>query len=235
MYIYQLKDLLNAEKEDKAILDSKSVCLKHTDDNEDRSPDRWYTGHNKTIYHIASSSKYTLVYYYQDTYQVVIHLYLNSSGQCVGEVKEFLSSLAEESERSEYGVIDYWFTLFECGGTTYAAFVGRTLNIYEIVHTQYEDTNGSAEFKLVNQMIIAPCCRITITSNDESLAVSINDHYSIKEASNLIYAIPHEVAIDPKKGLPISVEKLPTGLQQYLKARGMSHISNCGIKEKQLY
>ena len=72
----------------------------------------------------------------------------------------------------------------------------------------------------MNEIIIAPACRITITSHDGSLAISSNDHYDIEKANNLVYAIPHKDAIDRKKGIQIDIQKLPETLQEHLNKSG---------------
>jgi len=66
-------------------------------------------------------------------------------------------------------VIDYWFTIFEYDGKCYAAFVGDLLNIYEIVFSG--ENVKKANFVKINELLIPPNCRVTISSNDQSIVV----------------------------------------------------------------
>ena len=118
---------------------------------------------------------------------------------------------------SGYACVDYWFCIFEYNGEPYAAFVSDMLYIVEI---KLDKETGKYGTRLVNEFLIAPSCRITITSNEESLAISYNDNNSQNVANNLIYAIPHSVAVDRSKSRQVPNDHLPDLLKRSRRARG---------------
>ena len=69
------------------------------------------------------------------------------------------------------------------------AFVSDTLNIYKIVH----QADASVRIVIHNRFVIAPNCRITLSSNEDTLALSINDHPDENLGTNLIYNLRHGI------------------------------------------